>query len=196
MGKECVEERESEVSERYREQHAACLLVRKCKGVGDLLWRARAPKRATGDDAATTPISRESGHMLLGSAHVQFPSCRIASISAHPSVMLATTKPRPMSSIVVATSNFQFLFDTALADYVQQTRVDLTIYPFAEKLQNCQSADVILELLRDKTKEFKDYRDGNHKLIDRLNPVVQVVHAFSGLLGEALSSVSPSSSDI
>ena len=101
-----------------------------------------------------------------------------------------------MSSIVVATSNFQFLFDTALADYVQQTGVDLTIYPFAEKLQNCQSADVILELLRDKAKEFKDYRDGNHKLIDRLNPVVQVVHAFSGLLGEALSSVSPSSSDI
>jgi hypothetical protein len=65
MGKECVEERESEVSERYREQHAACLLVRKCKGVGDLLWRARAPKRAAG---GATPISREIGHMLLGSA--------------------------------------------------------------------------------------------------------------------------------
>jgi hypothetical protein len=57
------------------------------------------------------------------------------------------------------------------------------------------SRTAILELLQDKAKEFKDYRDGNCKLIDRLNPVVQVVHAFSGLLSEALSSVSPSSSD-
>jgi hypothetical protein len=42
--------------------------------------------------------------------------------------------------------------------------------------------------------EFKVFRDGNRKLIDCLNPVVKVIHAFSGIIGEAASFVSRISS--
>jgi hypothetical protein len=103
-----------------------------------------------------------------------------------------------MSSTVFSSSNFQFIFNAALADYLEQTGVDPTTgnHPFTQKLQNCQSADDILELLQGKARQFKDYRDGNRKLISCLKPVVQVLHAFSGILGGVASPVSAPSSSI
>jgi hypothetical protein len=89
-----------------------------------------------------------------------------------------------MSSTVIPSSNFNFIFDAALANYREHTGVDLSRYPFAEKLQSCQSADAILELLQEKVKEFKDFRNGNHKLINCLRPVVQVLHTLSGVLND------------
>jgi STAND-like protein len=89
-----------------------------------------------------------------------------------------------MSSTVTPSYNFQLIFDAALADYREHTGVDLSKYPFAEKLQNCQSADAVLELIQNKVKEFKDFRNGNHKLINCLQPVVNILHTFSaGLSG-------------
>jgi hypothetical protein len=90
----------------------------------------------------------------------------------------------PMSSTVIPPSNFEFIFDAALANYREHTGVDLSQYPFAEKLQSCQTPDDILELFQEKVKEFKDFRNGNHKLTNCLGPVVQVLHAFSGALGD------------
>ena len=89
-----------------------------------------------------------------------------------------------MSSTVIPSSNFKVIFDAALANYREHTGVDLSQYPFAEKLQNCQSADAILELLQEKVKDFKDFRNGNHKLINCLKPVVRVLHTFSGVLSD------------
>ena len=88
-----------------------------------------------------------------------------------------------------SSSSFESIFDAALADYLDQTGVDLTKGSFTEPLQNCRSAEAILELLQDKASQFKDYRNGNRQLINCLNPVVQVLHAFSGVLGESVSSV-------
>ena len=95
-----------------------------------------------------------------------------------------------MSSSTVSSSNFQFLLD-ALADYAKQTGIDLTKNPFAVHLQSCDSPYAILQLLQENAKAFKDYRDGNRKLIDCLSPVVHILHAFSGILDEATSLVSP-----
>jgi hypothetical protein len=94
-----------------------------------------------------------------------------------------------MSSTVTPSCNFQSIFDAALADYLDQTGVDLTKNSFAEKLQTCQSADDILDLLQDKATQFKEYRNGNRSLINCLKPVVQVLHAFSGVLGGVASPV-------
>jgi hypothetical protein len=88
----------------------------------------------------------------------------------------------PESSAVIPSSNFKVIFDAALANYREHTGVDLSRYPLAEKLQNCQSADAILELLQGKVDEFKEFRNGNRKLINCLRPVVQVLHAFSRVL--------------
>jgi fungal STAND N-terminal Goodbye domain len=94
-----------------------------------------------------------------------------------------------MSVTTASTSNFRLILD-ALDDYTKQTGIDLTTNPFAESLQNCDSPGSVLNLLQDKAQAFKDYRDGNHKLINWLSPVVQVLHAFSGILSEAAAVVS------
>ena len=96
-----------------------------------------------------------------------------------------------MSSTANSSSNFQFILDAALSDYAQQTGIDLATHPSAQTLQHCNSADAIFDLLGDKAKQFQAYRNGNRKLIDCLKPVVQVLHAASGILGEAAAMVSP-----
>ena len=89
----------------------------------------------------------------------------------------------------VASSNSQLIIN-ALDDYAKLTGVDLSMNPFAEKIQPSSSPDAILELLQEREKAFKEYRDANRGLIDCLSPAVRVLHAFSGTLGEALSQVS------
>ena len=87
-------------------------------------------------------------------------------------------------------ASFQPLLDAALADYVKQIGIDPVKHPFVGQLRSCHSPDDVLNLLEGKANEFKHFRDGNRKLIDCLNPVVKVIHAFSGILGEAASFVS------
>ena len=97
-----------------------------------------------------------------------------------------------MSSTGQATSPFENvkLIINALADYAKQTGVDLSKNPFAAKLEQLMSPEDILQLLEEREKAFKDYRKGNRRLINSLKPAVNVLHAFSGILGEAASLVS------
>jgi hypothetical protein len=101
-----------------------------------------------------------------------------------------------MSSIPTPSSSFQPIFSAALSEYAKQTGIDLATCPFAQTLQNCRSADNILDLLQDKAEQFHAYRNGNRKLISCLKPVVQVLHSFSGFLAEAASLVSPCANPI
>jgi hypothetical protein len=94
-----------------------------------------------------------------------------------------------MSSTTPSTSNFH-LISKALSDYATQTGIDLTTIPFADELQNCDSADAISQLLQDRAKAFNTYRDEHRNLINCLSPVAQFLRASSGILGEALVLVS------
>jgi fungal STAND N-terminal Goodbye domain len=88
-----------------------------------------------------------------------------------------------------STSNFQLIID-ALADYAKITGVDLSRNPFAATLEQLTSPDAILQLLQEREKVFKEYRDGNRRLINCLSPAVKVLQAFSGILGEGVNLVS------
>jgi hypothetical protein len=97
-----------------------------------------------------------------------------------------------MSSTPTSSFSFQPIFEAALSDYAKQTGIDLATCPFAQTLQNCQSADAILDLLQDKAMQFRTYRDGHRKLINCLKPVVHVLHTVSAVLAEAIAPVSSS----
>ena len=86
-------------------------------------------------------------------------------------------------------SNFRLITD-ALDDYTKEVGVDLTNIPLADALRGCDSPNAVLVLLQVKADAFKNYRDGERTLINWLKPVVQVVHGFSGVLGQAISLVS------
>jgi hypothetical protein len=77
----------------------------------------------------------------------------------------------------------------ALADYSKQTGIDLSNHPFAATLEQANSPEAILQLLQQREKAFKEYRDGNRRLINCLSPAVKVLQAFSGVMGEAVSPV-------
>lgn len=85
--------------------------------------------------------------------------------------------------------NFQLIIN-ALADYTKQTGIDLTKSPFVEKIELSNSAEAILDLLKEREKAFKEYRDVNPRLISCLTPAVKILHAFSGALGGTNSLVS------
>jgi hypothetical protein len=115
-----------------------------------------------------------------------------ASKKSPPATAVHNTSSTPtMSSIPTSSSIFRSIFDAALSDYAKKTGIDLATYPFAQTLQNCQSAHAILDLLQDKAKQFSTYRDGNRKLINCLKPVVHVLHTVSAVLAEATAPVSP-----
>jgi len=82
------------------------------------------------------------------------------------------------------------LITDALVDYAKTTGIDLSKNPFAAAIERANSPGAILELLQEREKAFKDYREGNRTLISRLSPAVNVIQAFSGILGEAVSLVS------
>jgi hypothetical protein len=93
------------------------------------------------------------------------------------------------TSTTSSTSNIQLITD-ALVDYAKITGIDLSKNPFATAFEQANSPGAILELLQEREKAFKDYREENRRLISCLSPVVNVIHAFSGILGEAVSLVS------
>jgi hypothetical protein len=93
-----------------------------------------------------------------------------------------------MSSTGQATSsssNYQLIIDAALADYAKITGIDLSKDPFSAMLEQYNSPEAILLLLQERQKTFQTYRDRNRRLISCLSPAVTIIHAFSGILGEA-----------
>ena len=88
-----------------------------------------------------------------------------------------------------STFNVQLIVN-ALADYAKTTGIDLSKNSFATALEQSNSPEAILQLLEGREKAFKEYRDGNRRLIKCLSPAVKVIQAFSGVLGDAASLVS------
>jgi hypothetical protein len=86
-------------------------------------------------------------------------------------------------------SNLQSILDAA-DKYAQQTGINLNDNPFIDKVKGCDSPSAVLVLLQENLKAFKDYRDKDRKFIECVSPVVQIVHTFSGILGEAAGLVS------
>jgi hypothetical protein len=97
-----------------------------------------------------------------------------------------------MSSSHISSPNFQSILNAALDSYARQTGIDLMKHPSIDKLQSCHGLEDVLELLQDREAAFEDYRNKRRKLINCLRPVVQVIHAFSGVLGEVGGLVSGS----
>jgi len=97
----------------------------------------------------------------------------------------------PVDHTTASDSNLQLIIN-ALADYANQTGIDLSQNPFVEKLQRSNTPDAILRLFQEREKAFKEYCDENRRLMNCLGPAVRVLHAFSGILGEAVNLVSHS----
>ena len=91
-----------------------------------------------------------------------------------------------MSSTAQATSsssNVNLIIDAA----TKITGIDLSESPLAAMLEHSNSPEAILLLLQERQNALKTYRDSNRRLIGYIGPAVEILHAFSGIFGEAVS---------
>ncbi|KAH9038295.1 hypothetical protein EDB84DRAFT_1098163 [Lactarius hengduanensis] len=85
--------------------------------------------------------------------------------------------------------NFQVIFGAALNTYKKQTKQDLATHPLSAQLQACNSPSAILNVLHDQVDQFNRSRSGDERLNKWLKPTVNVLYAFSEVLGEGIGLV-------
>ena len=95
--------------------------------------------------------------------------------------------PRP-SGHSAASPNFQLILNNALKTYEKQTKHDLLAHPLAAQLQACQSPSSILDVLQQQVQHLHQSRSDD-RLTKWLDPTVNVLYAFSEILGEGVSLV-------
>jgi hypothetical protein len=88
-----------------------------------------------------------------------------------------------------SSSNFQLIFDNALKAYQKRTKNDLLSHPLATQLEACDSPIAILALLRQQVQELNQSRSSDEQLSKWLEPTVNVLYAFSAVLGEGVGLV-------
>jgi hypothetical protein len=84
-------------------------------------------------------------------------------------------------------SNFKSMLDAALIEYKKKTGEDLQAIWLASELQTCESVDSVLDILRDQANALG--RSGDRQLMNWIDPLVLVLHAFSDALGNGVSLV-------
>ena len=95
----------------------------------------------------------------------------------------------PTGDTGTPSSNFH-LVTKALQNYTTQTGIDLTNQPSAMQFELLDSPDAILRIFDEREAAFRTFRNKNRALINCLRPQVQILHAFSGVIGEAAGVVS------
>jgi hypothetical protein len=98
------------------------------------------------------------------------------------------SSPEQATSSTSSVSNIQLITD-AFEKYAKITGKDLSKDPFSAALDQSDSPEAILELLQEREKAFREYRQGSRRLITCLSPVVNVLQAFSGVFGETIGMV-------
>ena len=96
-------------------------------------------------------------------------------------------------------SNFKSILDgglnRALSEYEKKTGKPLFDNPLATRLKGCDSVDEIKSIFQGQAEAFQQFNDGNQRLMEWINPVVDVLSAFSNTIGSAAGIVRPQKSD-
>ncbi len=88
-------------------------------------------------------------------------------------------------------SDFKSILDAALSEYKKKTGKQLLDHPLATEVQRCDSVDAILAVFRGQTEAFRQFRDGDQRLMKWISPAVNVLYTFSGTLSEGVALVRP-----
>ena len=95
------------------------------------------------------------------------------------------------SSSSSPSSNFQLIINDALNTYKKHTKKDLCTHPLAAQLQTCESPASILAVLQQQVQRLDQSRSTDERWTKWLDPTVNVLYAFSNILGAGVSLVCP-----
>src|SRR6266403_3170502 len=93
-------------------------------------------------------------------------------------------------STSASSTHFQLIFNNALKEYKKRTKKDLLKHPLADQLEACDSPSSIFVVLQQQVQDLDESQRNNEWLTKWLDPTVNVLHAFSGILGEGVGIVS------
>ena len=114
------------------------------------------------------------------------PTISLARTNLLPS--MSHTHPTAASSSS-SSSNFQQIINNALNTYSKRTKNDLRAHPLASHLQSCDSPSAIVAVLQEQLRGLDQSRSTDERWTKWLDPTVDVLYAFSGILGSGVSLV-------
>ena len=94
------------------------------------------------------------------------------------------------STTANSSTNFQLILSNTLKAYEKRTKIDLLAHPLAAELQDCNSPSAILAVLHRQVQGLGRSPNSDDRWTKWLNPTVNVLHALSHSLGEAVTLVS------
>ena len=77
-------------------------------------------------------------------------------------------------------STLRVLFQTALDDYEKQTGIELSKYPLAERLQDCNSVEAVTAILCEEAQDLNKLQEKD-KVLKPLKKVLTVLHIISSV---------------
>ncbi|KAI9430848.1 hypothetical protein H4582DRAFT_2133410, partial [Lactarius indigo] len=99
-------------------------------------------------------------------------------------------------STSTSSTNFETVFTAALEAYKTQTKRDIASHPLAAQLQSCDSPGAILAVLRTQVQTFDRSHTTDERWTKWLDPTVNVLYAFSVVLGNGVGLIFPPSNAI
>ena len=86
-------------------------------------------------------------------------------------------------------TSFEAIFNAALEEYERKTKKNIASHPLAAQLKSCDSPSAILAVLRSQVQESDKSQSADERLTKWLDPTVNVLCAFSAILGDAVGLV-------
>ena len=88
------------------------------------------------------------------------------------------------------------LFETALNEFEKRAGTNLVQHQIIDKLVNCESADSVIDILREQAQSFRNFRGDDGKVMTWLRRTVNALYALStsDLIRGTVSSVCVNSS--
>jgi hypothetical protein len=105
-----------------------------------------------------------------------------ASITPRQSVETMSTHPTP---------SLRSLFEAALNEFEKRAGTNLVQHQIIDKLGDCESADSVINVLREQAQAFRELQGEDSRIMTWLKRTVHVLHTLSitGVLGEAIGLV-------
>ena len=92
-------------------------------------------------------------------------------------------------STTASSPSFETIFKEALKEYEKKTKKDIASHPLAAQLKSCDSPSAILAILRAQVQTSDTSQIADERLTKWLDPTVNVLYAFSAIVGDAVGLV-------
>ena len=92
-------------------------------------------------------------------------------------------------STTASSPSFETIFKEALEEYEKKTKKDIASHPLAAQLKSCDSPSAILAILRAQVQTSDKSQIADERLTKWLDPTVNVLYAFSAIVGDAVGLV-------